>query len=207
MTNSEKKAIIIDVIYTNRLEAKKEIKMNLRHYLQAKKVRPLMYEPADEKSKAIVAKIPLELIPEGTTQADIEAFELQRGSIKGHKTNKFDELLDAMERGDDVTELTNVRMVAEKQTLKIPAAPSAESVDDVLNSLSDGAEVKKPAAASLTQNDPGFTREELDLMDSEQVSQIITSLSIASKMKEQLKKMKDKKAQKDQLFQLLSSKK
>lgn len=205
MTNTEKKAIIINVIYSNRLGEKKTIKMNLRHYLQAKKVRPLLYEPADENSKAIAAKIPLNLIPSGTTQEDVEAFEATKGSIKGKKTNKFDELLDAMERGDDVTELDNVRMIAEKDAVQKPILKKAESVDDLLKDFTDQQTIPKPDA--VVESQAPFTRDELDLMDSEQINQIIEGLSIAKKMKEQITRMKDKKAQKDQIIVLLKPKK
>jgi hypothetical protein len=205
MTNTEKKAIIINVIYTNRKGEKKTIKMNLRHYLQAKKVRPLIYEPADENSKAIAAKIPLNLIPSGTTQEDVEAFEATKGSIKGKKTNKFDELLDAMERGDDVTELDNVRMIAEKDAVQKPILKKAESVDDLLKDFTDQQTIPKPDA--VVESQAPFTRDELDLMDSEQINQIIEGLSIAKKMKEQITRMKDKKAQKDQIIVLLKPKK
>jgi hypothetical protein len=205
MTNTEKKAIIINVIYSNRLGEKKTIKMNLRHYLKAKKVRPLLYEPADENSKAIAAKIPLNLIPSGTTQEDVEAFEATKGSIKGKKTNKFDELLDAMERGDDVTELDNVRMIAEKDAVQKPILKKAESVDDLLKDFTDQQTIPKPDA--VVESQAPFTRDELDLMDSEQINQIIEGLSIAKKMKEQITRMKDKKAQKDQIIVLLKPKK
>jgi hypothetical protein len=205
MTNTEKKAIIINVIYTNRKGEKKTIKMNLRHYLQAKKVRPLIYEPADENSKTIAAKIPLSLIPSGTTQEDVEAFEATKGSIKGKKTNKFDELLDAMERGDDVTELDNVRMIAEKDAVQKPILKKAESVDDLLKDFTDQQTIPKPDA--VVESQAPFTRDELDLMDSEQINQIIEGLSIAKKMKEQITRMKDKKAQKDQIIVLLKPKK
>jgi len=206
MTNTEKKAIIINVIYTNRNGAKKEIKMNLRHYLQAKRVRPLLYEPADENSKLIASKIPLEMIPVGTTQADVEAYEASKGTIKGKRTNKFDDLIDAMEHGIDVVDAANIRLIQETETVNKVIPAKTESIADITADLTENKPAVKPAALS-TAADNIYSRDELDLMDSEQIGKIISSLTIAQKMKNQISKMKDKKAQKDQLFALLNSKK
>ena len=206
MTNTEKKAIIINVIYTNRNGAKKEIKMNLRHYLQAKKVRPLLYEPADENSKLIASKIPLDMIPSGTTQADVEAYEAAKGTIKGTKTNKFDDLIDAMEKGIDVVDAANIRFIQESEAVNKVIPAKTESIADITADLTEAKPAAKPAVVSAAA-DNLYSRDELDLMDSEQIGKIISSLTIAQKMKDQISKMKDKKAQKDQLFALLNSKK
>lgn len=206
MTNTEKKAIIINVIYTNRNGAKKEIKMNLRHYLQAKKVRPLLYEPADENSKLIASKIPLDMIPSGTTQADVEAYEAAKGTIKGTKTNKFDDLIDAMEKGIDVVDAANIRLIQESEAVNKVIPAKTESIADITADLTENKPAAKPVVKS-TAADNIYSRDELDLMDSEQIGKIISSLTIAQKMKDQISKMKDKKAQKDQLFALLNSKK
>ena len=206
MTNTEKKAIIINVIYTNRNGAKKEIKMNLRHYLQAKKVRPLLYEPADENSKLIASKIPLEMIPSGTTQADVDAYEASKGSIKNKKTDKFDDLIDAMEKGIDVVDAANIRLIQETETVNKVIPGRTESIADITADLSEGKTVKKPTVTSPAADDI-YSRADLDAMDSEQIGKIISSLTIAQKMKDQLSRMKDKNAQKDQLFTLLSGNK
>ena len=206
MTNTEKKAIIINVIYTNRNGAKKEIKMNLRHYLQAKKVRPLLYEPADENSKLIASKIPLDMIPSGTTQADVEAYEAAKGTIKGTKTNKFDDLIDAMEKGIDVVDAANIRFIQESEAVNKVIPAKTESIADITADLTEAKPAAKPAVVSAAA-DNLYSRADLDAMDSEQIGKIISSLTIAQKMKDQLSRMKDKNAQKDQLFTLLSGNK
>lgn len=204
LSNSEKIAIVINVIYTNRNGEKKQIRMNLRHYLQAKKVRPALYEPADDEAKKIVAKIPMDLVPAGTTQTDVDNFERTKGTIKGRKVGKFDLLMDAIEKGLEVDEILSPRMMDSLTPIDNVPAPQQESPEDILNELNKNKPTVRPVVKKEATAEAQYSKDELGLMDAEQLNKLIVDLpGIAKKMKEQLMKVKDKSDKIDQLHRLL----
>jgi hypothetical protein len=134
---------------------------------------------------------------------DVELYEQSKGSIKGKRTSKFDQLIDAMENGLDVSDLTDVQMIQEKAPVMKQAS---ENVDDLLDEFKDKVKAPRPEpAGELGKND--YTRDDLNMMDDEQINALLATLPIAKKMKDQIQRLKDKSIKRDQIFTLLSSKK
>lgn len=79
-------------------------KMELEHYLKAKKVQPDRWKPANESAEKIVARIPMEAVPIGTTMDDVAKFEAERGKLTAKGKSRFEMLLKAAETGTDISE-------------------------------------------------------------------------------------------------------
>lgn len=92
----------IKAINTDQFGNKSTIDMELEHYLRAKKVQPDKFEPADKKSAEIINKIPMDVVPIGTTQKDVEEFERTRGSKKGKAKSRFEEMLLLVNAGKEI---------------------------------------------------------------------------------------------------------
>lgn len=94
----------ISAINISKAGDEKPVVMELEHYLKAVKVQPDRWKPGNEAAEKIVAKIPMEAVPIGTTPEDVANFEANRGKIAGVKgKTRFEMLLKAAEAGTDIT--------------------------------------------------------------------------------------------------------
>ena len=107
-TTGQRRAIIINVKFINRHGEEKIFKQNLQHFMQSKKVRPDQYFPADDYAVKMVSLIPLDIVPSGTTEADVKKAAENFGSKKGHKKSTFDEMIEAIESGRDVQNIEDL---------------------------------------------------------------------------------------------------
>jgi hypothetical protein len=182
--------IMVNVKHTNKKSEVSHIRMNLRHYLMAKKVQPNQFEPDDELSKKLIDKVPLEKVPIGTTQADVEAFEKIRGTITGkHSPTDFDAILDAIQKGSEVVDVP--------QSLN----PGQPITFDGVNVTQDDPEIEIDFE-SHTKTKPNLVHrlEDLKAMDIDKLQAVIDTLNIADNLKEALKKVKKKDELAKQIF-------
>lgn len=79
--------------------------MELEHFLKAKKVQPDRWKPADKEAEKLIAKIPMDAVPVGTTMDDVAKFEANRGKNTAKGKSRFEMLLKAAESGTDIQDV------------------------------------------------------------------------------------------------------
>lgn len=194
-------AKMVNAIFTDRNGDENNCEMTLKSYLQAAKAQPGRWKPADDKSAALISKVPLEAVPIGTTQKDVEEFEKNKGKVKGKKQIQFDKLMDSLERGEDVTDI-NLEDEEDSPELHSEQAPEdykAENVDTDAADVTDNDDQEQDAAADA-QN---LSRAKLNKMSNDKLDAVISALPLAEKMKNSLTKLKTKKEKIDQILRVV----
>lgn len=186
--------IMVNAKFTNKKGEVTHQRMNLRHFLMAKKVQPNQWEPADEASKKITDKVPLEKVPIGTTQADVEAFEKIRGTITGkHSPTDFDAILVAIQKGTEIVDVPDIQ----SSGLNIEKPITFDGV----NVIQDEPEIEIDFESPKKEKPNLVHRlEDLKAMDIDKLQAVVDTLNIADNLKESLKKVKKKDELAKQIF-------
>lgn len=178
--------------------------MPLKQYLQAKRVKPDNFFPGDNKAENVVRKIDMKIVPEGTTQKDVEDFERNRGNNRNMGATTFDQMLDSISKGNDISP-KNLKAVGNETENKdedpekgFRALTEKDELPEILTDEDVDFSKKKE-----TKKKSKFSKPQLDAMTKDQKEAIIDNLDLAPLMKKNLKIMKDGKKQTEQIFQLL----
>jgi len=184
--------IMVNVKHTNKKSEVSHIRMNLRHYLMAKKVQPNQFEPDDELSKKLIDKVPLEKVPIGTTQADVEAFEKIRGTITGkHSPTDFDAILVAIQNGTEIVDVPDIQSMNPGQPITFDGVNVTQEDPEIEIDFESHTKPKSNLVHRL---------EDLKAMDIDKLQAVIDTLNIADNLKEALKKVKKKDELAKQIF-------
>jgi hypothetical protein len=168
----------INVKFVNKKGVESIHRMPLKQYLQAKRVMPNSYFPADEESKALAEKVDINIVPMGTTLEDVKKFEETKGTIKTHKTTQFDSMLESIQSGKDVIDVPDDIQKPEVPEISFPNA-------------------QKEITA------PKYSKEELEVMTPDQLDAVIGELPLVESMKAMIRKIKTKSEKIDQVTKLL----
>lgn len=101
----------IKAIHISQTGVENIVTMELEHYMKAVKVQPERWKPGNEESAKIINTIPLDAVPIGTTQKDVDEFENNRGKITSKGKSTFETLLKAAEAGADITKVNEEHFV------------------------------------------------------------------------------------------------
>ena len=186
LDNKRKKITLIRVVETDKTGKTFEIEMPLRHALQAMRVSDNFKLAKGEK---LPKGIEVSMVPPGTSSKDIEKFELSKGSMRGIKKTNFDTVLDALERGIDISEDDNpledltqppVKIEVEKEDPVLKnARKETPELEDIDKGEVDFSEKEKTVSK--------YSRSELIRMNKDQLQAIAINLPrLTVKMKKGL---------------------
>jgi len=142
-SQEERKVTFIKVVETLKSGEEVEHEMQLRHALQAMRVSN-KFKLA--KGVELPKGISVNMVPPGTTQSDVEAFEKRRGQIGTLKKTNFDSVLDALERGIDISDTEGLGVDPNAKT----GAMMDEDAPDGYKPV--GVDLDPPDSAKVKQN-------------------------------------------------------
>lgn len=142
------------------------LKMELEHYLKAKKVQPDRWKTANDNSEKIVARIPMDAVPIGTTMEDVAKFEAERGKLTAKGKSRFEMLLKAAETGTDISEADEelLNQSANLKTLISEEAPEgyiSPVVETYPGELDPGKVIADMQPKTPKEKQPKYDKEEL----------------------------------------------
>lgn len=199
--------VMVKAIHIDRNGIENPCEMTLRSYVQVAKVQPGRWKPADDKSEALIAKVPAAAVPIGTTQEDVEKFEKNKGKVKGKKQASFDRLMDSIARGEDVVDVDNDEDEGLDLTIQ-PEPPEGPKADAVIipdpDSEEDLGEENQDAPPDKKEivEVSGPSQSKLAKMSDDKLNAVISALPIAPKMQDALTKLKTKKEKIKQILKV-----
>jgi len=194
----------INVINISRDGVETPNKMELEHFLKAKKAQPDRWKPADKEAEKLAARIPMDAVPIGTTMVDVEKFEANRGKNTAKGQSRFEMLLKAAEAGTDIQDVSE-DLLQQSQNLKqviSEVAPSDYKKDGMIGELDANGVIKVFDKNVAAEKKSKYDKETLMKLSMDKLQAIVEQDIVDEKKKAALLKTKKKVDLVDSIIQL-----